>query len=275
MENKQTEEKELLIKNLAEFGLSKQEATVYIELTRIGPSTSYKLHQSVGIGRSTLDKILDDLVNKNMVSLNQTSQSKIYIAQPYKSLSNLVDVKEAEVDIMKESLNKIYERFAGMNNGAIEGNSQVLHYYGIEGLKQVVWNTLRARDEMRIFEVSRLSAFMQKSFAEKYREECVFRGIKHYDLTNESFLPGWTDVQEYVKNNEVRYINPSTLEIKFEIYIYNDVVTMIDYKDNELLCLEIYNPFLASLQKQLFDYVWKDAKKMEVVGARGEAKVMA
>ncbi len=123
---------------------------------------------------------------------------------------------------------------------------------------------------MRIFEVSRLSAFMQKHFAERYRQEALFRGIKHYDLTNQSFMPGWTDVAGFAALNEVRYIDPSILEIKFEIYIYNDIVTMIDYKNNELLCLEIYNPFLASLQKQLFDYIWKDAKKMKITGPRGE-----
>jgi sugar-specific transcriptional regulator TrmB len=274
MEGTAENQKILLIKNLIEFGLTEIEASVYIELTRIGTSTSYKLHQVVGIGRSVLDKVLEDLISKNMVSLQQTNQSKVYTAHPYKNLSNLVEVKEAEVGVMKNSLNKIYERFAGLDASILEGNSQVLHYYGIEGLKQVVWNTLRAREEMRIFEVSRLSAFMQKQFAEKYREECAFRGIHHFDMTNESFIPGWTDVKAYLKNNECRFIDPSVLEIKFEIYIYNDVVTLIDYKDNELLCLEIYNPFLATLQKQLFDYIWKDAKKMEITGARGELSIV-
>lgn len=266
--------KELLIRNLAEFGLTREESIVYIELTRTGPATSYHLHQITEMGRSTLDKILEALLSKNLVSLNRTDNTKIYTAHPYKNLSNLVEVKEAEVEMMKESLNQIYDKFAGLNAGTTESNAQVIHYYGIEGLKQVVWNTLRTKDEMRIFEVSRLSAFMQKKFAERYREECVARGIKLYDLTNENFMPGWTDVQPYLKLNKARYIDPAILEIKFEIYVYNDVVTLIDYKNNELLCLEIHNPFLASLQKQLFDYVWKDAKEMVITGPRGEMRVV-
>lgn len=274
MNSKSKSPDKILIRNLAEFGLTKQEATIYIELSKTGPSTSYKLHQVTSIGRSSLDKVLEKLLTKNLVSLNRTKQHKIYTAHPYKNLSNLVKVKEVELGKMKKSLPHIYERFANFDGGTVHKDSQVLHYYGIEGLKQVVWNTLRAKDEMRIFEVSRLSAFMQQSFAEKYREECVYRGIKQFDLTNESFMPGWTDIAPFVKQNEVRYIDPAVLEVQFEIYIYNDVVTLIDYKDNELLCLEVYNPFLTSLQKQLFDFVWKDATKMEVTGARGEMTIV-
>ena len=274
MKTNQPESKELLVRNLAEFGLTREEALTYIELTRSGSATSYHLHQLTGIGRSTLDKVLDVLLEKNLVSLNRTDNTKIYTAHPYKNLSNLVEVKEAEVEMMKESLNKIYDKFAGLSPGSTKDNAQVIHYYGMEGLKQVVWNALRAKDEMRIFEVSRLSAFMQKKFAERYREECVARGIKHYDLTNESFMPGWTDVHKFVEQDETRYIDPAILEIKFEIYIYNDVVALTDYRNSELLCLEIHNSFLASLQKQLFDYIWKDAKKMVVTGPRGEMTVV-
>lgn len=267
-------QKQILVENLQEFGLSADEATIYIELTRRGPSTSYGLHMSTGTGRSVVDKILMSLVDRNLVSLEETSKSKIFTAFPYKNLSSLVEVKEVEVESMKNSLNKVYEKFSEFTNSTTSGDSKVLHYYGIGGLKQMVWNTLRAKEKMRIFEVSRLSAFMQKSFAERYRKEATLRGIKHYDLTNESHMPGWTDVQEYVdKYQKLRFIDPEVLEIKFEIYIYNDVVTMIDYKNNELLGIEVYNKHLAMLQMQLFDYVWNDAEVMVVTGPRGEMSV--
>ncbi|MBU0976616.1 MAG: helix-turn-helix domain-containing protein [Patescibacteria group bacterium] len=260
-----------LIENLKEFGLTENEALIYIELTRAGVATSYKLHKLTGIGRSIIDSILEALVDKNLITLENTSSSKLYRAFPYKNLASLVEVKEAEVDALKKSLDLMQTNFSEFAKGSTKDESNVLHYYGVEGLKQVIWNTLRARKKMRIFEVSRLSAFLQASFAEKYRQEAVHRGIVHYDLTNESFMPGWTDVTEYIENHQkLRYIDPKILEIKFEIYIYNDVVGMLDYRNNELLCIEVQNKYLATLQKQLFDYVWKDAIEMFVTGPRGE-----
>ncbi len=267
-------QKQILIENLKEFGLNSDEAYIYIELLKNGSSTSYSLHKNTGIGRSIIYKLLSSLVLKNLVSLEETSSSKIYSAFPYKNLSNLVEVKEAEVESMKKSLDNVFDNLSSIAKENSTKDSKVLHYYGIEGLKQVVWNTLRAKNKMRIFEVSRLSAFLQKSFAEKFREEAAIRGIQHYDLTNESHMAGWTDVKEFLdKYQKLRYIDPDILEIKFEIYIYNDVVTMIDYKDNELYAIEIHNQYLATLQTQLFDYVWKDAKEMEIVGPRGEMRI--
>ena len=48
---------------------------------------------------------------------------------------------------------------------------------------------------------------------------------------------------------------------------------MLDYSNNELTAIEIHNDRLANLQRQLFEYVWKDAKPMQVIGQRGEMKV--
>lgn len=268
-------QRQLLIQNLSEFGLSNDEASIYLELTRIGSSTSYKLHKITGVGRAVIDKILTSLVEKNLVSQENTNRQILYTAQPYRNLASLVEIREAQVESMKHSLDNLFDNLSVFTRGTQSSDSKVLHYYGEEGLKQLVWNTLRAKKEMRIFEVSRLSAFMQKSFAEKYRMEAHLRGITHYDLTNESYMPGWTDVQEYLNNNQqLRYIDPGILEIKFEIYIYNDVVTMLDYKNNEIIGVEFYNKYLATLQKQLFDYIWKGAIAMKVVGPRGEMKII-
>ena len=49
---------------------------------------------------------------------------------------------------------------------------------------------------------------------------------------------------------------------------------MLDYRNNEITGVEFYNKYLATLQKQLFDYIWKDAIAMKIVGPRGEMKVV-
>lgn len=263
-----------LIDDLKQFGLTQDEATIYLELLKRKNTTAYKLSKKLKMSRTKVYSLLDILKSKNLVSENTKSFGSEYIAHPYKHLEQLVEVKEAEIKELKETLPELYKKFSEVIPATSKKKASVLHYYGMKGLKQVVWNTLRAEKEFRIYEVSRLSAFMQQEFAENVRREYVKRGIVNYDLTNQSFMPGWTDVKEFVeKYQKIRYIDPKILTIRFEIYIYNDVVAMVDYKDEEIFCIEITNPTLAQFQTQLFDYVWSNAQKMYITGERGQADI--
>ena len=68
-------------------------------------------------------------------------------------------------------------------------------------------------------------------------------------------------------------MSPKLLTMKFEVLIYNDVYAMYQYGRGEEFCVEIYNPELATMQKQLFDYVWQTAQPMKKIGTHGEAKI--
>lgn len=263
-----------LIEDLSKFGLSNEEAIVYIELLKGGRSSAYQLSKKLQLGRSKVSSIIRSLEDKNMVFEQVKGSSTEYQAHPYRNLAALVEIEEAEIKNRKSSLPDLYDKFSEIVPSTKLPKSKVYHYYGIDGLKQVTWNSLKAKGVMKIFEVSRLSVFLQQDFADDYRMECVRRGITHMDLTNEAHMPGWTDVQEFVDSQKLRYIDPKILKIKFEILIYNDIVALLDYKDKEIFCVEIHSASLAELQNQLFDYVWKDAVEMKFIGPRGEAKVV-
>ena len=84
----------------------------------------------------------------------------------------------------------------------------------------------------------------------------------------------FTDVKELIeKYDKFRYVSPTDLKINFEVLIYNDVYATYTYKGDEIFCVEIYNPQLAEMQKQLFDFIWSGAKKMQFVDERGGAEV--
>jgi sugar-specific transcriptional regulator TrmB len=261
-----------LLKNLNEFGLTEEQSLLYLLLQQHPQSSSYKLHQLSEVSRGKVENILKELLQKQLITENKAlNKQKTYIAHPFKNLTNLIELKTQETDQMKEALNSLLEnsQFA-----MFKKSSETYHYTGIDGLKQVLWNSLKTKGEMYVFEVSRLSAFMQQSFAESWRQEVLQRGFTIKDLTNQNYMAGWTDVPGFVEINPVRYVDPKVLEILYEIYIYNDVVVMLEYKDKEIMCTEIHNKYLANLQKQLFEYIWKDAAKMDVIGDRGEMKVV-
>jgi hypothetical protein len=70
-----------------------------------------------------------------------------------------------------------------------------------------------------------------------------------------------------------RYMDPKELAITSEIVIYNDVTAQYHYLHDDIFCVEIVNPDFASMQKQMFDFVWGHARSMKKIGEFGEAKV--
>jgi hypothetical protein len=65
-------------------------------------------------------------------------------------------------------------------------------------------------------------------------------------------------------NTYFRHIDPQVLAINFEMFIYNDIVTLLDYKDEGFAAIEIHHPALNKMMKQLFDSMWNQAKPLKI-----------
>ena len=142
--------------------------------------------------------------------------------------------------------------------------SRVIEYRGVEGLKQINFNLSKAFKEYRVFELANLDKHpgMPRYFVEKQRQAQVDAKITGYDLTNN---PAWdidTKVEGYKKYSKSRYIDPKIFEIKFETYIYNNCVALLNYDQKDVFGVEIYNPALAAQQLQIFDLLWGMGKDL-------------
>lgn len=79
-----------LIENLMSFGLSRQEAQIYIELIKLGESTGYEISKVTGISRSNVYSSLSELVNKGACVLSEGETSKYDAVNPEEFLSNTI-----------------------------------------------------------------------------------------------------------------------------------------------------------------------------------------
>jgi hypothetical protein len=73
---------------------------------------------------------------------------------------------------------------------------------------------------------------------------------------------------------QISYIDPKEFEIKADVFIYNQVYAMCHYlKKGDIFCLEIYNDQLAAMQKQIFEFLWNQAKPLTILNDQGKAKL--
>jgi sugar-specific transcriptional regulator TrmB len=260
---------------LEPFGLTTEEAQIYLVMLEYGKLSALEISRKLLMGRTKVYRILDKLISYELAVNEYDEIGFKFVASPPEKLSLLIARQEGEVAALKQSLPSIQDKLLQISGGGQPG-SKVLYYRGIRGLSQVNFNLLKAKDYFCSFEVSNAEAYMEHEEAEQLRRELVANKITARTITNQTQIEPFTAVTDLVRNYwEIRYIDPKKFEIKADVFIYNDVYAVCHYlEDKDVFCVEMYNQVLATMQQQLFEYVWAQAKPLTVVNDRGEAKLV-
>jgi sugar-specific transcriptional regulator TrmB len=262
------------LKNLLKpFGLNDEESSIYLILIEKGANSALEISRLLHMGRTKVYRILDKLIKKSLVNEKMDDSGKRFEASSIDKLEMMIEEKENELEKLKESKKRIFKELSFFK-AKDDKKSKALYYSGKEGLKQITWNSLKAKDTLYIFEMGQsMTPFTGIKFSEKVREELIVRKIFTKQLTNYKKIEAYTKLKQYPKDWwEVRYIDPKELSLDFELLIYNDTVAIYTYKNEEYFGVEIYNEDLAKMQKQMFNFIWSKGKKMKI-GKGGEAKV--
>ncbi|HSE61039.1 MAG TPA: helix-turn-helix domain-containing protein [Candidatus Saccharimonadales bacterium] len=241
---------------LKKAGVEPAATRVYLKLNKEGPCSALQLAKTTGVSRTQVYRYLEALQAIGLVSAEQLSYGTLFRALPLESLEGLITDKETEAAELRGQLadmSRLLQHLAGSNGP----KATVQHFYGIAGLKQANWNLTKANKEYRVFEAAHLHQHLDKTFAKRHRECVLEKQIYSYDLTNaerttaaelEPFNPAMC---------ELRHIDPQVLHINFEMYIYNHVVTLLDYSKENAMAMEIHHPALHAMMRQLFDAMWQ------------------
>lgn len=249
---------------LASFGLSSQEQEVYVALLKQTPATPLVLARATGINRTTLYRLLEALSEKGLIEEVVNYKSKSYRAAPPKQLDLLIMKKEAEVENLREELPKLVSTLNQVSPPP-SSPTRVLYFKGIQGLRQLLYNTLRAKDEVIGYGYGSWNDGVGKRFAEKLRQEYVDLHIKARELLNVVDPTGsFSSVSGYVNGvYRSRTISPNKLRITHDTYIYNGVFAFYHAIGGQLFGVEIHNEAIAATQKQIFEILWKLAKSIK------------
>ncbi len=255
------------------FGLSAEESSVYLYLLKTGFSSALILSRQLSIARTKIYRLLDKLKSKGLIEQKLDDRGMRFGAVHPTVFKDIAAKQEEVSRTMLEQLPELTQKLEALMQSN-QQDSKVLYYEGIEGLKQVSFNITKAVDSIRVFEMAHLSQFLPVEFAESIRAKLVEQKITTLDLTNHLKLPGFTDVTQMIEQfSQYRYIDPKKLTIEFEVLIYNNVYATYTYHNDAIFAVEIYNSQLATMQKQLFDFVWNQAQPMRFIEARGAAEL--
>lgn len=254
---------ELIKKYLSKLDIGSEATDVYIALFKLGPSSALQLTKLTGIKRTQVYRHLEELQKFGLASSEKLSYGTLFRALPLDNIEATIANKEAEIAALKRGISPMMQIMKSLA-GSDATETTVKHYYGLAGLKQVNWNLTKATREFRVFEAAHLSQHLDIAFARRCRERFIEKGLVSYDLTNSPTL-NIKELEPFnAKKAHVRYIDPKILSLEYEMYTYDNVVTLLDYSETNQQAIEIENPALAKMIRQLFDSIWTTATDIKV-----------
>ena len=243
---------------LRQLGLTDEQSDAYLFLLKEGPGTVLAISRGLKTGRTKLYPLLEELAGLQLIAVHERHYGTSYEAYPPAALEFLVSEQERKSDGLRKSLPMalaILERFQRLSPAV----SKVVEYRGLDGAKQLQWNSSKADKEIRVFEENAIHAQASRHFREKLGGVWAEKGTVRQILTNEA-TRSFNKTNSYQRISLARYIDPALFRITYETYIYNNCIALLSYDGPEIYGVEIHNDKLARQQKQLFDLLWAQAK---------------
>lgn len=248
---------------LEKLDIEPDSTRVYIELSKAGPASALQLAKITGISRTQVYRHLEALQAHSLASAEQLSYGTLYRALPLQNIEGALANREAEAAAIRRNLGSMAQALQMLAGGS-GPQATVQHYYGLAGLKQVNWNLTKATKEFRIFEAAQLSQHLDQTFARRCREQITTRGLHSKNLTNATTIKH-KEVEPIDRRlSEYRHIDPDLLTITFAMYIYNDVVTLLDYGTDNHMAMEVQHPSFNAMMTQLFDAMWAVSMPLDI-----------
>lgn len=245
---------------LKQLGLEREQALVYLFLLQNGPQTVLKISRGLKTGRTKLYPLLEDLADKQLITIHERHYGTSYEAQKPEVLEFLVNEKERRAEALRSSLPAALNILKNLEHDS-PATTKIIEYRGVDGLKQMNFNLSKAKSEFRVFELAGLDRHLGKHFAEKMRERYQENKLASFDLTNNANRANEPGIESPLA--QTRYIDSTVFKIEFETYIYDNVVGLLNYENDDIFGVEIYSDKLARQQTQLFDLLWNQATSLK------------
>lgn len=244
----------------AKLGLEPEVADIYLALHTHGPQTISALSRNSKVERTRIYRLIDHLLASNLIEVESHHKRGIIKAAPIANLNILIAQKEQELRSLQDELELIQQVLA--RNSLSNPATRVQFYSGKEGVRQMLWNELRAKGELVGYTNRILEEATGKKFMEHWTNEFEARGMKARILLNDEFVKGWQagkntiGTGRRVKNMAYNYLPDSVFKITHLSNIYDDVVAYYQWKDGDVFGLEIYNKDIADAQRAFFEILW-------------------
>lgn len=247
---------------LKNAGFSKEQAQIYSLLLKEGAQQARKIVSKLAIKRGLAYKVLDQLVKLNMVEKVE-KQGKVTVFQP-KHPNEIVEILEnrkRDLNTATESIKAIVGQMSSDFN-MISGKPNVQFFEGLEGVRQVLEDTLYTKEE--------LISYVDLEVIEKYIKDINTWYVgerEKYQIKKRGLVLDTPFNRKFLENYHKTITENRILPIDSEpfstiMHIYDDKVSYITFGES-IIGVIITNPNIATMHKKLFEFTWNKSEVLK------------
>ncbi|MCI9081976.1 MAG: TrmB family transcriptional regulator [Lachnospiraceae bacterium] len=238
-------EEKTLVEHLTAFGLTGQEAMIYLELFRSGTSNGYELSKCTGISRSNVYKALEGLADKGAAYISEGTSRKYTAVEVEEFCQNKIRNLMRKQDVLAEHMPKERKETEGYITIVSDENiSDKIRNMLIKAKKRIYLSMSlkllsQFQQELQELASKGIKVVVLTSFLESAEESSFFKktkGIKVYMTSDKKNQIGIIMDSKYVLTGELGKGRESTCLYTGQV---NFVQVFKDSMKNEIRLLEL------------------------------------
>jgi sugar-specific transcriptional regulator TrmB len=252
-----------LLEQLAAFDIGPLEAQIYLHLAGKPPRSILEIATDLNLPRTSVYDNAGKLVEKGLVERIVRHKSHQLKAYPLSILQTYIDREKSRIKSLQDKLVSLERDFPQTNS--LPEATEIRYYHGTKGVEQMVWNTLKAKDEIISYSQFGLTEVVSNKFVDRYNQELVNREIHNRIITNPVNFENWrssTKIGEDYTHTllQCHTISPEKLYISGDTTIYNNIFAVTNWERDEVVGVEIENPDIVKVQRGIFDLLWAQSQ---------------
>ena len=237
---------------LKEYGLSDNEISVFIALLKSGESTAQTIAKNAKLPRTTTYHLLENLLNKGLVSFVVKGTIKYFQATKPKKLVEMLEDKKRMVQEALPELNALAE--------TIKERTKVVLFEGPRGIKFILEDVLEEKKliyhygDIRSLQ-NTLPYIFPQYIRKRVEKKIPIRIIcKKEEQHKELLSSSKREFREFV-------FIPSKYIFKSSIFIFSKKVAILNLQKEPYCGLVIEDEDFYDTQKDMFELMWKAYRK--------------
>jgi sugar-specific transcriptional regulator TrmB len=253
------------ITELKKLGLKDKEASVYLACLILGPSPVQVIARKAKVVRATTYVILEALVKLGLVTEYKVGKKTLFVAEPPRQLTRLIEKQQEEINEKKEELLELLPELQ-MVTKAEGGKPQVRYFEGLEGLRAMRQEMVmysRSSDVWYNFTpIDHLNAVFGREDL-TYARQRTAKSIKGKSLiTTKSKKLKEELLSQHDPYSERRFIKPELFPSSSGMTIFRDRIAIGTFS-GKVGGVIVESQSMADMMRQIFDLAWLSAETLD------------
>lgn len=236
------------------LGATETQMQTYLKLLELGAQPASVIARHVGVPRTTMYLILEDLKKLGLVEEFERARIKFFKSISANKIKDLIEAKESKLQYTKKLLENNLSGLINLEN-KLSITPKVKFYEGRDAVMKLYEDVLKESNYYAFFNPEVKNPIMEIYF------DKIGKAICKNKLKVKDFVVDCKKGREYARKFNTAYhqikVLPGEASFDADNIICRDKIYMISYGEKEVSGVEVFSESLAKSYMVMFEELWK------------------